>query len=149
MNVNLATTFEQKNESGTSSSSIWSAALKTPSVIFPMVYSDGHYPGPGTNMGYNPYALLTQTGYKQAFYNTAQSLVSLTHDFSWLTDGLTATVKGSFDAKNNAYQNRTRTPEQYGQAYRDENGELLQCHLQQCGPAVQTSGSGLQGYLQL
>ena len=68
-------------------------------------------------MGYNPYALLTQTGYKQAFYNTAQSLVSLTHDFSWLTDGLTATVKGSFDAKNNAYQNRTRTPEQYGQAY--------------------------------
>ncbi len=111
MNVNLATTFEQKNESGTSSSSIWSAALKTPSVIFPMVYSDGHYPGPGTNMGYNPYALLTQTGYKQAFYNTAQSLVSLTHDFSWLTDGLTATIKGSFDAKNNAYQNRTRTPE--------------------------------------
>ena len=135
MNVNLATTFEQKNESGTSSSSIWSAALKTPSVIFPMVYSDGHYPGPGKNMGYNPYALLTQTGYKQAFYNTAQSLVSLTHDFSWLTDGLTATVKGSFDAKNNAYQNRTRTPEQYGQAYRDENGEL---HLTELVQGSQT-----------
>ena len=135
LNVNLATTFEQKNESGTSSSDIWSAALKTPSVIFPMVYSDGHYPGPGTNMGYNPYALLTQTGYKQAFYNTAQSLVALTHDFSWLTDGLTATVKGSFDAKNNAYQNRTRTPEQYGQAYRDENGEL---HLTELVQGSQT-----------
>lgn len=129
LNVNLATTFEQKNSGGTSSSAIWSAALKTPSIVFPMVYSNGMLPGPGADRGNNPYALLTRTGYRQNFNNNAQSLVGITHDFEWLTPGLTATVKGSFDASNNASQNRTRTPEQWGSPVKDENGVLSLTNL--------------------
>ena len=131
LNVNLATTFEQKNQGGTNSGTIWGYALKTPSNMFPPVYSNGKYPGPGAQQGYNPYALLTQTGYRQNFYNNAQSLASLTHDFSWLTPGLTATVKASFDAQNTAYQNRTKTAEQWGNAYRDEQGVLQMSQLVQ------------------
>ena len=39
--------------------------------------------------------LLTQTGYREKFYNTAQSLFSLTQDLGdWVTKGLTVTVTG-------------------------------------------------------
>lgn len=58
--------------------------------------------------------LLTQTGYREKFYNTAQSLFSLTQDLGdWVTKGLTVTVKGSFDAKNYNHLARTKTPPQY------------------------------------
>ena len=126
LNANLATTFEQKNQGGTASSTIWAQALYTPSCAYPKIYSNGKYPGPGGGQaGSNPYALATQTGYRQNFYNNAQSVVTLTHDFSWLTAGLTANVRASFDANNTHYQYRTRTPEQWGNATRDDEGNLV------------------------
>ena len=135
LSMKLATSFEQKNQGGTNSGSIWACALVTPSVSFPMVYSNGSLPGPGDKQGANPYSLLTQTGYRQNFYNNAQSVVGVTHDFSWLTDGLSANVKGSFDAYNHHDQYRTKTPEQWGNATRDENGDL---QLSQLVPGSQT-----------
>ena len=109
LNINLSTAFERKNQPGTSSSDIWNAAYTTSPNAFPMSYSNGQLAGDGHAM--NPYALLTQTGYKQEFHTTAQSLFGLTQDFSeWITPGLTANIKFSFDSLQNVYQNRTRTP---------------------------------------
>ena len=126
LNVNLATTFERKNEPGTAASTIWDYAVKSAPNVFPAVYSNGLLPGPGTNNGENPYVLLTQTGYREKFYNTAQSLFSLTQDLGdWVTKGLTVTVKGSFDAKNYNHLARTKTPPQYMASGRDEFGDLI------------------------
>ena len=126
LNVNLATTFERKNEPGTASSTIWDYAVKSAPNVFPAVYSNGLLPGPGANNGENPYVLLTQTGYREKFYNTAQSLFSLTQDLGdWVTKGLTVTVKGSFDAKNYNHLARTKTPQQYMASGRDEFGDLI------------------------
>lgn len=126
LNVNLATTFERKNEPGTASSTIWGYAVKSAPNVFPAVYSNGLLPGPGANNGENPYVLLTQTGYREKFYNTAQSLFSLTQDLGdWVTKGLTVTVKGSFDAKNYNHLARTKTPPQYMASGRDEFGDLI------------------------
>lgn len=126
LNVNLATTFERKNEPGTAASTIWGYAVKSASNVFPAVYSNGLLPGPGANNGENPYVLLTQTGYREKFYNTAQSLFSLTQDLGdWVTKGLTVTVKGSFDAKNYNHLARTKTPPQYMASGRDEFGDLI------------------------
>lgn len=131
LNVNLATTFERKNEPGTAASnsggtSIWNYAIKSAPNVFPAVYSNGLLPGPGANNGENPYVLLTQTGYREKFYNTAQSLFSLTQDLGdWVTKGLTVTVKGSFDAKNYNHLARTKTPPQYMASGRDEFGDLI------------------------
>jgi len=126
LNVNLATTFERKNEPGTASSTIWDYAVKSAPNVFPAVYSNGLLPGPGANNGENPYVLLTQTGYREKFYNTAQSLFSLTQDLGdWVTKGLTVTVKGSFDAKNYNHLARTKTPPQYMASGRDEFGDLI------------------------
>lgn len=126
LNVNLATTFERKNEPGTAASTIWNYAVKSAPNVFPAVYSNGLLPGPGANNGENPYVLLTQTGYREKFYNTAQSLFSLTQDLGdWVTKGLTVTVKGSFDAKNYNHLARTKTPPQYMASGRDEFGDLI------------------------
>ena len=126
LNVNLATTFERKNEPGTASSTIWDYAVKSAPNVFPAVYSNGLLPGPGANNGENPYVLLTQTGYREKFYNTAQSLFSLTQDLGdWVTKGLTVTVKGSFDAKNYNHLARTKTPPQSMASGRDEFGDLI------------------------
>ena len=126
LNINLATTFERKNEPGTAASKIWDYAVKSAPNVFPAVYSNGLLPGPGANNGENPYVLLTQTGYREKFYNTAQSLFSLTQDLGdWVTKGLTVTVKGSFDAKNYNHLARTKTPPQYMASGRDEFGDLI------------------------
>ena len=124
LNVNLATAFESKNEPGTSSSDIWSAAYTTSPNAFPLQYSNGQLAGDANTQ--NPYVLLTQTGYKRSFYTTAQSLFGLTQDFGeWITPGLTANLKFSFDSRQNVYQNRTRTPIVWEASGRDENGELI------------------------
>ena len=129
LNVNLATTFERKNKPGSSATGangIWGYALKTAANAFPDVYSNGYLAGPASGQGENPYALLTQTGYREIFYNTAQSLFSLTQDLGdWVTKGLTVTVKGSFDAKNYNHLARTKTPPQYMASGRDEFGDLI------------------------
>ena len=48
-----------------------------------------------------PYNSLNNSGYSQDFFNNAQSLISLTQDFSkMVTPGLKANVKFSWDAYN-------------------------------------------------
>lgn len=129
LNVNLATTFERKDEPGNSASDIFDRALKSPANSMPIRYSTGELAGLGANQGQNPYAMVTESGYKQYFYNNAQSLIGLTHDFGWLTPGLKAAFKFSFDAYNQHYQGRTRTAEQYGNPVLDEDGNLLLTQL--------------------
>ena len=130
LNVNLATTFERKNEPGSDATNnkgtgIWDYALKTAPNAFPAVYSNGYLAGPASGQGENPYALLTQTGYREIFYNTAQSLFTLTQDLGdWVTKGLTVSVKGSFDAKNENNLGRTKTSPQWLATGRNEAGEI-------------------------
>jgi len=125
VNVNLATSFEKKNEPGSKGSDIWSYALQTAPNAFPMVFPDGRLPGPGDKQGYNPYALLTQTGYKERLWNNAQSLFGITQDFSeYITKGLKANIKVSFDALNYNSLNRTKTSEQWI-VNRNAEGELV------------------------
>lgn len=130
LNVNLATTFERKNQPGSdatnsSGTGIWDYALKTAPNAFPAVYSNGYLAGPASGQGENPYALLTQTGYREIFYNTAQSLFTLTQDLGdWVTKGLTVSVKGSFDAKNENNLGRTKTSPQWLATGRNEAGEI-------------------------
>ncbi len=149
MSVKLATAFEQKNQSGNTSQTIWNAALVTPSVVYPVKYvtSEGEfYAGPGGEQGNNAVALLTQSGYAQGFSNNAQSVFGLDHDFSWLTDGLKGSAKLSFDANNYHWQNRTRTPEHWKAIGRDsDTGELILTNLLS-GSQTLNFGYGSQGW---
>ena len=112
-------------DKATGANGIWGYALKTAANAFPDVYSNGYMAGPASGQGENPYALLTQTGYREIFYNTAQSLFVLTQDLGdWVTKGLTVSIKGSFDAKNENNMGRTKTSPQWLATGRNEAGEL-------------------------
>ena len=126
LNFNLGTSFERKNEPGGDASSVWSYALNTIPIAYPLYYSDGTLAGPADNDGANPYVLLTQKGYREKFWNTATSTVNLNQDFgSWITPGLTANLKFAFDAMNYQHVARTKTPPQYMASGRDEDGNLI------------------------
>ena len=121
LNLNLATIFEQRNKPGTESNQIFQYSLLVPGVLFPEKYSTGETAG----MAVNPYAMVTETGYRQSFDNNAQALVGLTHDLGWLTQGLKANAKVSFDAYNAHWFDHTRAYDCYYATDRDEEGNLI------------------------
>lgn len=128
LNVNLATTFDARTNrdrappAPTASGAMRSRPQPTPSRTS---IRTATWPAPASGQGENPYALLTQTGYREIFYNTAQSLFVLTQDLGdWVTKGLTVSVKGSFDAQNENNLGRTKTSPQWLATGRNEAGEL-------------------------
>ena len=121
LNLNLATIFEQRNKPGTDSNQIFQYSLMVPGVLFPEKYSTGETAG----MAVNPYAMVTETGYRQSFDNNAQALVGLTHDLGWLTQGLKANAKVSFDAYNAHWFDHTRAYDCFYATGRDEEGKLI------------------------
>ncbi|WP_167015702.1 SusC/RagA family TonB-linked outer membrane protein [Chitinophaga sp. Cy-1792] len=124
-NINLNTAFERKNDPGSSNSTIWDYAIRTSPNSFPTVYSNGKMPGPGSNQGWNPYALLTQSGYVQQFWFNGQSLFGITQDLSPLTKGLSFNIQASFDAQNYTKNSRTRQVDEWLATGRDEDGNLI------------------------
>lgn len=121
LNLNLATIFEQRNKPGTDSNQIFQYSLLVPGILFPEKYSTGETAG----MAVNPYAMVTETGYRQSFDNNAQALVGLTHDLGWLTKGLKANAKVSFDAYNAHWFDHTRAYDCFYATGRDEEGNLI------------------------
>lgn len=125
LNVNLANIYETKNSPGASTGDIWSYTFSASPNAFPLKFSNGQLSAPqGT--GYNPYNLLTQSGYKENYWNTAQALIGFTQDFSkFVTKGLTANIKFSWDAHNANQLNRIGQPQTFTATGRDNNGNLL------------------------
>lgn len=123
LGLSLSNQYEIKNRPGSSLSDLYAYSIITTPISIPTIYSDGTVARP--SVGMNPYLLLNQTGYSQDFYNNAQSLISLTQDFSdFVTPGLKANVKFSWDAYNGATLNRVISPSTYYATGRDEEGNL-------------------------
>lgn len=125
LSLNMGTVFEKKLSPGRDNSDIWGYSFNTSPNAFPMKYSDGKASGPTSGTGFNPYNLMTNSGFKDEHWNNAQSVASLTQDFSdIITPGLKANVKYSFDAQNYNRVTREFTPAQYLATGRDEEGNL-------------------------
>ena len=125
LNVNLANIYEKSFAPGRDKSDIWGYTFMTSPNAFPVQYSDGTISSPSQASGYNPYNLLVHSGYQEQFWNSAQSLIGLTQDFGFITDGLTANIKFSWDAWNTQTQSRTKEPQQFHATGRDEDGNLI------------------------
>ena len=125
LNLNLANIYEKSFSPGAATSDIWSYAFLTSPNAFPVEYSDGTISAPSSATGYNPWNLLVHSGYREQFWNSAQSLVGLTQDFGMITEGLSANVKFSWDAWNTQLQRRYKEPEQFHATGRDELGNLV------------------------
>ena len=125
LNVNLSNIYEKSFSPGSSKGDIWGYAFMTSPNAFPVEYSDGTISAPSNSTGYNPWNLLVHSGYQEQFWNSAQSLIGLTQDFGFLTEGLSANIKFSWDAQNTQTQSRTKTPQQFHATGRDAEGNLI------------------------
>ena len=98
LGMDLSTQFTKKNQPGASLSDIYNYTMQITPVAFPKVFSDGTLSNPET--GSNPYIMINNMGFATINTQNAQSTVSLTQDFSsFLTEGLTAKVQLSWDAR--------------------------------------------------
>lgn len=130
LNVNLANIYEKSFGPGygDNDNSIWSYAFMTSPNAFPVEYSDGKLSGPSTDSGFNPWNMLVHSGYREQFWNSAQSLIGVTQDFGELWEplkGLTANIKFSWDAWNTTLQRRSKVPTFYHARGRDDEGALI------------------------
>lgn len=129
LSLSLSNIYETKNRPGYALADIYTWTILTTPVSTPTIFSDGTAAFPQN--GFNPYYMLNQKGYSQDFYNTSQSLISLTQDFSdIITPGLKANIKFAWDAHNESTLDRNITPGQYyidrnADGGRDEDGNLI------------------------
>ena len=121
LGMDLSTQFTRKNQPGSSISDIYAYTMQITPIGFPKVFSDGTLSNPEN--GSNPYNLINHMGYAVTSSQNAQSTVSLTQDFSEiLTEGLTAKLQISWDAKSvSSYTNSIR-PRVYYKAWNQESG---------------------------
>jgi TonB-linked SusC/RagA family outer membrane protein len=129
LNVNLSNIYEKKFGPGfaDSDSDIWTYAFLTSPNAFPVEYSDGRFSGPATTSGYNPWLMLAHSGYREQFWNSAQSLIGISQDMGAIwkpLEGLTANVKFSWDAWNTTIQRRSKSATWYHALGRDADGNL-------------------------
>lgn len=124
LSLNLSNQYETKNRLGVDMADMYARVMTTPPISIPAIYSDGTLAMP--LVGQNPYYSLNSTGMSQDFWNTAQSLISLTQDMSdFLLRGLRANVKFSWDAFNGSTLDKRKNPSNYYATGRDEAGNLI------------------------
>ncbi|QIU93297.1 SusC/RagA family TonB-linked outer membrane protein [Bacteroides faecium] len=130
LNLNLANIYEKSFGPGygTNDGSIWSYTFMTSPNAFPTQYSNGVISGPSTDSGANPWNMLAHSGYREQFWNSAQSLIGVTQDIGRLWEplqGLTANVKFSWDAWNTTTQRRSKSVTWYHARGRAGDGSLV------------------------
>ncbi len=130
VNLNLANIYEKSFGPGwgETDDDIWSYLFLTSPNAFPVEYSDGRLSGPSADSGYNPWNMLAHSGYREQFWNSAQSLIGVTQDIGALWEplkGLSANIKFSWDAWNTTLQRRSKTSTFYHARGRAEDGSLI------------------------
>ena len=125
LGLSLSTQYTTKNAPCTTTNDLYAYTMYVTPVATPTVFSNGMLAIPQESGSVNPYNMLNNTGYRR--YNTmvAQSLLSLTQDFSDIITGLKANVKFAWDAQNATLLERAMSPVTYYATGRDENGELM------------------------
>ena len=112
LGMDISTQFTRKNKPGSDVSDIYAYTMQITPIGFPKVFSDGTLSNPQN--GSNPYNLINNMGYSVASSQNAQTTVSLTQDFSEIiTEGLTAKVQVSWDAKSNSSYTNSIRPRVY------------------------------------
>lgn len=92
----------------------FASVMQTNPVLYPTMYPGGIVPGVSSaGAQANPYAALTQTGYRNIFTNQVYTNARITQDLKGITPGLSATVMYSFDIWNSHTIGRTRSRSTY------------------------------------
>lgn len=121
---NVGGYIQRVRKQDTSTSDVFNYAFETPPFVHPAIYSDGTIPLVSERV--NPWALLTQRGYRNHNYSKLEALVSVEQDLKMLLKGLKVRAMFSFDNYSSAGSSRWRTPTYYAPSTgRDEEGNLI------------------------
>lgn len=123
LGLSLSTQYTSKNTPSGSMSDLYAYTLYHTPISTPTKYSDGTLANPLN--GHNPYNLLNEYGYIRYNNIVAQSLMSLTQDLPFVTEGLKLNAKFSWDAQNGNTLNRKNSPSLYYATGRDADGNLV------------------------
>ena len=124
LGLSLSNQFTDTNSPSSDRNEIYARTLAASPVGIVTEYSDGTLTVP--EQGYNPWNQLNNMGYRTIKNNVAQATMSLTQDFSdFVTEGLTANVKFSWDAQNQTVVYRNISPAYSRATGRDEDGNLV------------------------
>ncbi|HMR19983.1 MAG TPA: SusC/RagA family TonB-linked outer membrane protein, partial [Sphingobacterium sp.] len=126
VSLNLGNLYEKGITPGAGESSIWSSTFSASPNAYPVRFPDGKFSGPeiGSNV-YNPYNLLTQSGYSENFWNYSQAQANLVHKFDRALEGLSFTTRFSWDAFNSPRITRTKQVQTHAATGIDEFGEII------------------------
>jgi TonB-linked SusC/RagA family outer membrane protein len=122
LNINMANIYEKRRRPAKGMGEIWSYTFTTSPNATPLRYSDGKVAH--ISAGSNPYTVMNHCGYANDYWNSAQSVIGLTHDFESLIPGLKANIKFSWDAYNSGTITRTETPSLYKATGEDAAGNI-------------------------
>lgn len=126
LGLSLSTQYTNKNQPG-GMKDFYAYAMRTTPISHPTIYSDGTLAIPPEGGGaVNVYNMLNYQGYAKVNRTMAQSLISLTQDFSdIITEGLKVNVKFSWDIDSNNTVTRKYNPNAYWADGRDDQGNLM------------------------
>ena len=127
LGLSLSTQYTSKNKPGGVNNDFYAYAMRTTPISNPTIYSDGTLAVPPEGGGaVNVYNMLNYQGYTKDNRTMAQSLISLTQDFSdIITEGLKVNAKFSWDIDSNNSITRKYNPNQYHATGRDDQGNLM------------------------
>ena len=122
---------------------IWENAFQLPPNAFPIKYSNGYWAGEkGVT---NPYWAITEAGYTQEWQSVLNSMISLDQDFSFVTEGLKASIKFAFDTEAWHSNSYTKQDNIWHATGRDSQGNLIfnsTPESSEGGPWFSSSSSG-------
>ncbi|MDB0717259.1 TonB-dependent receptor [Bacteroides xylanisolvens] len=125
LQMNLAAMMVDSRYPGVSAARIWYEAYAASPVAFPIRYPDGRWAGPPANAGVNPMDLLQNSGYSDTFRPALQSVFTLNQKLDFITKGLSAYIRFSFDSYSEFNNKRTGSVDLWYTNQRDANGELI------------------------
>lgn len=125
LQMNLSAIMVDSRYPGISSSKLWYEAFSTSPVAFPVRYPDGRWAGPPANAGSNPMNEVQNTGYTDTFRPALQSVFTVNQKLDFITKGLSAYVRFSFDSYSEFNNKRTGGVDLWYANQRDGNGELI------------------------
>ena len=132
-----------QNKPGAISDDIWGSLSGLSSLTVPVVYSNGLFPSyGGSGIQISPKVWLTETGYKTMWENKIETNLGIKQDLKFITPGLTAEARFSFDTFNFNQINRLKYPDLYrAERQRDGQGRLVLSRVFQEVPLYQGTES--------
>ena len=125
LQMNLSAIMTDSRYPGIASNKLWYEAFSTSPVAFPVRYPDGRWAGPPANAGSNPMNEVQNSGYTDAFRPALQSVFTVNQKLDFITKGLSAYARFSFDSYSEFNNKRTGGVDLWYTNQRDGNGELV------------------------